>query len=74
MMALPGTGDCVFLAGDRCLLPFAERPRMCRALEPDAGFECSSDWTRGDAAHAWFPWQGLVASVLERFPPAPLTP
>lgn len=66
VMAIAGACECVFLAEKGCLLPFAERPRMCRALVPEINFECSTSWTRGDAALAWLPWQEMVAAALER--------
>lgn len=71
LTAVAGACECVFLAEDGCLLPFDERPRMCRALEPEINFECSSSWTRGDAALAWLPWQGIVAAVLDRLARTP---
>ncbi len=66
LTAIPGPGECVFLAEEGCRLPFAERPRMCRALEPEVNFECSSSWTRGDAALAWLPCQQMVTAVVAR--------
>ncbi len=53
--------ECVFLDHSGCRLPFAERPLMCRALKPAADFNCSSDWTRREAALSWYPWQQEVA-------------
>jgi hypothetical protein len=67
--AIPGPGECVFLAEQGCLLPFGDRPRMCRALEPEVNFECSSSWTRRDAALAWLPWQATVTAVIARLSP-----
>ncbi|HEY6009804.1 MAG TPA: hypothetical protein VIU40_15870 [Geobacteraceae bacterium] len=65
-LAIPGPGECVFLGVEGCLLPFAERPRMCRALEPEVNFECRTSWTRRDAALVWLPSQEMVAAVLAR--------
>ncbi|AJE04098.1 hypothetical protein [Geobacter pickeringii] len=70
--ALPGAGECVFLRADGCALPFADRPRACQALEPTAGFDCSSSWTRFDAARAWLPHQDTVAAALTRLSRPPL--
>jgi Fe-S-cluster containining protein len=60
------TADCVFLDPRGCRLLFEERPRMCRALEPSVGFDCSSEWTRLEAAIAWYPWQKSVTLVRRR--------
>lgn len=65
-LAIPGTGDCVFLTDNGCTLPFAERPKLCRSLEPDNFFECDSSWKRPDAALAWHPWQNSIKQVLEQ--------
>lgn len=51
---------CAFLGDEGCRLPFADRPRMCRALVPTPGFECEGDWGRREAALAWRPHQDLV--------------
>lgn len=56
--------NCVFLEAAGCRLPFPERPRMCRSLEPSADGECTSAWDRRSAALAWLPHQGLVAAAL----------
>ncbi|WP_298439690.1 hypothetical protein [Geobacter sp.] len=66
IFALPGAGECVFLRDDGCALSFADRPRACQALEPAADGECSSSWTRFDAAPAWLPHQEAVAAALDR--------
>lgn len=58
--------ECVFLGEGGCLLPFAERPRMCRALEPDVNFECTTSWSRREAALAWLPWQHLIEEARRR--------
>ena len=64
--AIPGPGECTFLVEEGCRLPFTDRPRMCRALEPEVNFECRSSWTRRDAALAWLPCQEMVAAVVDR--------
>jgi hypothetical protein len=69
----PAPSPCVYLGEAGCRLPFAERPRMCRSLEPAVGFECEAAWDRLAAASAWAPWQGLVgkaASAARSAPPA----
>lgn len=66
IFAIPGAGECVFLRADGCTLPFADRPRACQALEPAASFDCSSSWSRFDAARAWLPHQDAVATALAR--------
>ena len=63
----PGAGaadDCVFLAPGGCRLPFADRPRMCRSLEPSSDGDCVAAWDRRAAALAWLPHQGLVTAAL----------
>jgi Fe-S-cluster containining protein len=71
-------GDCIFLNENGCDLAFELRPHMCQTLEPDVIFECSSSWTRLDAALDWLPHQPLLAQVLkalghfhEQFKPDP---
>jgi Fe-S-cluster containining protein len=64
LFAIPGTGDCTFLTDKGCTLPFTERPRLCRSLEPDSFFDCDSSWKRPDAALAWHPWQSVIEQVL----------
>lgn len=66
--ALPpgGFADCVFLAPTGCRLPFEERPRMCRSLEPATDGECVATWGRREAALAWQHHQELVAEALRR--------
>lgn len=66
VLALPGAGECVYLRNNGCLLQFDDRPLACRALEPTAGFQCSSSWTRFDAARAWSPHQDVVSTALRR--------
>ena len=65
-MAEIGSGECIFLEENGCRLIFDDRPRMCRALEPESSCECKSSWTRPDAALAWFPWQGLIEKALRK--------
>lgn len=66
--ALPagGSADCVFLQPGGCALAFAERPRMCRSLEPAADGDCVAAWGRREAALAWLPHQDLVAEAARR--------
>jgi hypothetical protein len=54
------TAPCVFLAEAGCRLPFADRPRMCRELEPWANGDCRAGWDLPDAARAWAPWQSIL--------------
>jgi Fe-S-cluster containining protein len=61
--------DCVFLRPGGCRLPFAERPRMCRSLEPAADGDCVAAWGRREAALAWLPHQELVAEAMKRVRP-----
>jgi Fe-S-cluster containining protein len=65
---VPGgeAADCVFLAPGGCRLPFHERPRMCRSLEPSPDGECVAAWDRRAAALAWLPHQSLVAAARGR--------
>jgi len=58
--------DCVFLDADGCRLPFGDRPRMCRSLEPSADGDCSASWDRRAAALAWLPHQDWVAAAMAR--------
>ena len=51
---------CVFLGESGCRLPFADRPRMCRELEPWANGDCQAGWDLPEATRAWAPCQGLV--------------
>ena len=64
----PGSGgeptDCVFLVPGGCRLPFTDRPRMCRSLEPSSDGDCVAAWDRRSAALAWLPHQPLVAAAL----------
>jgi len=64
IFALPGEGECVLLGNDGCTLPFAERPKACQALEPAAGFACTSTWSRFDAAREWVSHQDMVNEAL----------
>jgi len=57
---------CVFLGDAGCRLPFADRPRMCRDLEPWAWGDCQPGWDVPDAVRAWEPWQELVEAVPPR--------
>jgi Fe-S-cluster containining protein len=57
---------CVFLEAAGCRLPFPDRPRMCRALEPAPGLECEGAWGRREAALAWLPEQGWVEEARRR--------
>ena len=61
---VPDSGACAFLTSTGCELPFEERPRLCRELQPDVCFECESPWGRREAALAWLPWQEQVTTVL----------
>ncbi|MEI6224395.1 MAG: hypothetical protein WCS72_06560 [Deltaproteobacteria bacterium] len=54
------TAACVFLGEAGCRLPFADRPRMCRELEPWANGDCRPGWDLPDAARAWAPWQSIL--------------
>lgn len=58
--------DCVFLRPGGCALPFVQRPRMCRSLEPAADGDCVASWGRREAALAWLPHQELVATAMRR--------
>ena len=67
----PGTSDdCVYLTRTGCMLSFADRPRMCRELEPDSYFECESPWGRREAALAWLPYQSIMQAALAAARPA----
>jgi len=68
------SSPCVFLAPGGCRLPFAERPRMCRSLEPSAVGDCEAEWDQRAAARAWLPWQGLVEEALRRRVPGGAPP
>lgn len=58
--------DCVFLEHRGCRLPFPDRPRMCRSLEPSPDGDCVAAWDRRAAALAWLPHQDLVAAAMAR--------
>jgi len=61
----PGTeaaDDCVFLAPGGCRLPFADRPRMCRSLEPSPDGDCVAAWDRRAAPLVFAPM--LVPGLL----------
>jgi Fe-S-cluster containining protein len=60
----PAASPCVFLGEAGCRLAFADRPRMCRSLEPAVGFECEAAWDRLAAARDWAPWQAMVEAAL----------
>jgi hypothetical protein len=62
----PDPSPCVFLGEAGCRLPFADRPRMCRDLEPWANGECVPAWDLPEAARAWAPRQALVEDALRR--------
>jgi hypothetical protein len=57
---------CVFLEATGCRLPFTDRPRMCRDLEPWANGDCQATWDLPQAALAWGPWQPLIDDALRR--------
>lgn len=56
---------CALLTETGCSLRFAERPVMCRALEPHpAGFgSCRQPAENLDAARAWIPYQDLIRDI-----------
>lgn len=60
------TAACVFLAERGCRLPFADRPRMCRELEPWANGECQAGWDIPEATHAWASCQGIVHDAMRQ--------
>ena len=51
---------CVFLGESGCRMPFTDRPRMCRELEPWANGDCQAGWDLTDATQAWATCQALV--------------
>jgi Fe-S-cluster containining protein len=57
--------DCVFLEPGGCRLPFPDRPRMCRSLEPSPGGDCVATWDRRAAALAWLPHQDVITAAME---------
>ena len=59
---------CVFLGEAGCLLPFSDRPRMCRELEPWANGDCQAGWDLPQVTQAWAPWQGLVDDAMRLKP------
>jgi len=68
-------GRCVFHTDTGCRLTFPQRPTLCRLLTPDPSLDCSSPWTKRDAAIAWLPHQELIRQALARIsrrpPPEP---
>lgn len=56
---------CIYLEAQGCRLDFAQRPRMCRELEPDSRFECRSGWDRRQAALDWLHYQHLIDEALK---------
>lgn len=69
-----GLADCVFLSPRGCRLPFPDRPRMCRSLEPSADGDCVAAWGRREAALAWSRHQDLVAAARAARRRAPSPP
>jgi Fe-S-cluster containining protein len=57
---------CVFLDEAGCRLPFADRPRMCRELEPWANGDCQAAWDLPQVVLAWAPCQGLVVDAVHQ--------
>jgi len=57
---------CVFLEEAGCRLPFGDRPRMCRELEPWANGDCQAGWDLPQAGQAWAPLQGLVEDAARQ--------
>jgi Fe-S-cluster containining protein len=57
---------CVFLEQAGCRLPFADRPRMCRELEPWANGDCQAGWDLPQAGQAWAPCQGLIEDAVRQ--------
>jgi hypothetical protein len=57
---------CVFLGEAGCRLPFVDRPRMCRDLEPWANGDCRAGWDLPQAVEAWATCQGLVEEAVLR--------
>ena len=57
---------CVFLEATGCSLPFPDRPRMCRELEPWANGDCLATWDLPQAAREWGPLQGLLDDALRQ--------
>ena len=60
------TAACVFLEETGCRLRFADRPRMCRELDPWGNGECLAGWDLPQAVHAWATCQGLVDDAVRQ--------
>ena len=60
------TAACVFLAESGCRLPFSDRPRMCRELEPWANGDCHAGWDLPHATRAWATCQGIVDDAMRQ--------
>jgi Fe-S-cluster containining protein len=58
---------CVFLGEAGCRLPFRDRPRMCRELEPWANGDCQAEWDLPQALREWAPFQGLADDAMRQF-------
>ena len=57
---------CVFLGAAGCRLPFGDRPRMCRELEPWANGDCQAGWDLPQAVQEWAACQGLVDDATRK--------
>jgi hypothetical protein len=57
---------CVFLGAAGCRLPFGDRPRMCRELEPWANGDCQAGWDLPQAVQAWAACQALVDDATRK--------
>lgn len=62
------SGRCVFHTDAGCSLPYARRPRSCRALAPRADGHCvmPEDAGKRQAAIAWLPYHDLIEEATKR--------
>ena len=61
-------GRCTFLTESGCELPFRERPRGCRMLQPGPTNKDECDLHGHDKEHgknAWMPFQAMITSALD---------
>jgi len=59
-------GECTFLTPTGCELPPEKRPKECRLLTPEEGFQCKLEgWGKKESAIAWLPYNKALERLLE---------
>jgi hypothetical protein len=60
-----GYERCKMLGQAGCELPYQQRPRQCRDLDPKAGGEgCGDQYSKKQAAIDWMPYQQLLHQII----------